>query len=40
MTDNEEQMALPKPNYAAEKPEDAFNLDESLLINIDFALIT
>lgn len=30
MEDDEEQMALPKPNYDAEKPEDVFVFDDSL----------
>lgn len=27
--DNDEQMAIPKPNYDAQKPEDVFVFDES-----------
>ena len=29
LDDNDEQLSIPKPNYAAEKPEDAFVLDDS-----------
>ena len=33
LEDGDEQLSIPKPNYAAEKPEDAFNLDDSSWID-------
>ena len=34
--DQEETAAIPRPNYAAQKPEEAFNLDESALSSFCF----